>query len=382
MNAHGHPNSAPRVALACPGVGRVQRGFERLFGDLHGVIRNHCDATLFKGGGDESADEKVLRFLPRGGKVLARVPLHRLIGRTPFHVECLSFALALLPHLRSGAFDVVHTIDPPLTRLLYKLREALRLDFRLLYTEGCAMPPADYPPADHIHQISQATLEEAALAGVSRDRMTLIPCGVHPDRFAARASKEQVRARLGIAQDRFVILSVAALNRNHKRTDFLIEEVAALPERALLWLDGSLDHGDPDLVEFARARLGERCLITHVSSDQVGELFKAADVMAHAALFEAFGIAIAEAAISGVPLLVHDSPHFRWLIPNDRCRIDMSESGNLASRLAEIIEDPAQLRSMCDPEDAASRFSWDALGERYAAVYSKVARAAATESAA
>jgi glycosyltransferase involved in cell wall biosynthesis len=329
---------------------------------------------MFKGGGPESEDEKVLRFLPRGGQVLSNIPLHRLIGRTPFHVECLSFALALLPHLRGGRFDVVHTIDPPLTRLLYKLRSLLGLQFRLLYTEGCAMPPGDYPPADHVHQISKVTLEDAARFGIPREKMTLLPCGVHPQRFATSASRDEIRARHGVASDRFVILSVAALNRYHKRTDFLVEEAATLPNNAVLWLDGSLDHGDPDLVDLAKQRLGDRCIISHVRSDEVGELFKAADMMVHAATFEAFGIAIAEAAICNVPLLVHDAPHFRWLVPNDACRIDMSKPGLLSARLAEVIANPALLGGMRDQADALSRFSWDALVQPYVDLYRAVAR--------
>jgi glycosyltransferase involved in cell wall biosynthesis len=369
------PPSPLRIALACPGVGLVQRGFERLFTDLHGVVRTQCDAIMFKGGGSESADEKVLRFLPRGGRVLSNIPLHKLIGRTPFHVECLTFALALLPHLRAGRFDIVHTIDPPLTRLLYKLRAALGLRFRLLYTEGCAMPPGDYPPADHIHQISSVTLEEAAQAGIPREKMTLLPCGVHPERFVTKSSREDIRARHGIHTDSFVILSVAALNRYHKRTDFLIEEVAKLPDNAVLWLDGSLDHGDPDLVDLARQKLGDRCIITHVRSDEVGELFEAADLMVHAATFEAFGIAIAEAAACSVPLLVHDAPHFKWLVPNGACRIDMSKPGLLSARLSEILANRRLLDGMRDRSDALARFSWDALASPYLDLYRSLATA-------
>ena len=108
-----------RVALACPGIGLVQRGFERFFMDIFRLVGTDLELTLFKGGGPETEHEKVLRFIPRGGRMVRLLPVHLLFGRTPLHTECLTFALALLPHLRGGAFDVVHTIDPPLTRVLY-----------------------------------------------------------------------------------------------------------------------------------------------------------------------------------------------------------------------------------------------------------------------
>lgn len=365
-----------RVALACPGVGLVQRGFERLFIDLHGLLRAHCEATLFKGGGNRTDDERVLRFLPRGGAILRQVPLHKLLGgrRTPMHVECLTFALALLPHLVRGRFDVVHTIDPPLARLLFNLRSALGLNFRLLYTEGCAMPPRDYPPADHLHQISSASFHEAVKAGVAASRMTVLPCGVHAGRVATTASREEIRARHGIPAEGFVILSVAALNRKHKRTDYLIEEVSRLPDNAVLWLDGSLDHGEPELVQLARQQLGDRCLVTHVPSGDVAQLFKAADLFAHSATFEAFGIAIAEAAVAGLPLLIHDAPHFAWLIDNDECRIDMTKPGALSDRVGGLLRNRSELQRMRYQQRALARFGWDRLTPRYLELYDRVAR--------
>ncbi|MGE4324298.1 MAG: hypothetical protein AB7E60_14890, partial [Sphingobium sp.] len=193
------PPIAPTIAIACPGVGLVQRGFERLFRDLFDEMRGDFAMTLFKGGGPRSADEIVLPFLARGGAAIRWLPLHRLMGRTPMHAECLTFALALLPHLAGGRYDVVHVIDPPLARLLFHLRRLLGLKFRLLYTEGTAMPPGDYPPCDLIHQISAATLADALAHDVPPAHMRLVPCGYRPGRFVAGADRAALRARHGIA---------------------------------------------------------------------------------------------------------------------------------------------------------------------------------------
>jgi glycosyltransferase involved in cell wall biosynthesis len=203
--------------------------------------------------------------------------------------------------------------------------------------------------------------------------MTLIPCGIDPDRFATAHTRESIRARFGIKPGTFVVLSVAAINRGHKRTHHLIEEVASLQGDVLLWLDGSLDHGDPGLLSLARERLGSRCLITHLPSDEVGQLFRAADCMAHAALFEAFGLSVVEAVASGVPVIVHDAPHFRWLVPNEHCWLDMSTPGVLAARLAELVADRRQLTLLSDAEAARGRFGWDRLAPDYIGLYRRVA---------
>lgn len=363
-----------RIAIASPGVGLVQRGFERLFQDLFDLVRDDADVTLLKGGGPQKPDAKRLRFLPRGGRFLKWVPLHRLIGRTPMHIECLTFALAMMPSLLAGRYDVVHVIDPPLARLLYHLRRLTGARFRLLYTEGTAMPPGDYPPADHIHQISAATFDDAVAHGHNPDAMTVLPCGYSPARFAKTKDRAALRQEYGVPDDAFVVLSVAALNRYHKRTDYLIEEFAGMPEGALLWLDGSLDHGDADLPDIARQRLGDRVRITHVDSDKVGELFGLADIFVHTAGFEAFGIAIIEAAGYGLPVLIHDNAHFRWLIPQDDSRIDMLEDGALVGTLRDLMADLDARAALQVEAFATQTYAWPVLRDDYLALYQRMAQ--------
>lgn len=363
----------PKIAIVCPGIGQVQRGFERLFDDLFRLMRDEFDITLFKGGGARGRREKVLWFARRNGRLLQWLPLHRLFGRTAMHVEAASFALALLPFLILGRYDIVHAIDPSLTRFLYKLRNALGLKFRILYTEGCAMPPADYPPADHMQQIAQVTHQEALARGIPEHYMSLLPCGIYPRRFDSALDKRQLRAARGIDRDVFVILSVAALNRGHKRVHHLIEEAAELPGNFLLWLDGSLDHGEADLIEYARQRLGDRCRISHVASDKVGELYRMADVMVHCSLFEAFGLAIVEAASTGLPVVTHDAPHFRWLLPNPECRVDMTQPGALRRKLEALMSDPEALRAARSDAGTLRRFSWENLRAGYAELYRQTA---------
>lgn len=361
------------MALACPGVGLSQRGFERMFYDLFKLVEHDVDVTLFKGGGPTSAHEKVPVFLPRNGRFLQAVPVHALVGRSAIHAECLTYALGLLPHLWRGGFDVVHCIDPPLTRVLFKLRRLLGLQFRLLYTHGVTMPPGDYPPADHLHHVAVGPHAEALAAGIAADSMTVVPCGFYPERFEVQADRKALRQAHGVPADTFVILSVAALNRGHKRSHHLIDEAAQLEGNFLLWLDASMDQGEPDLVDYARSRLGARCKITHVPSAQVGELYRMADVFAHASVFESFGLSIVEAASTGLPVLIHDAPHFRWLVPQPGAWVDMAAPGALAQRLRALMADPSGLPALQAAEPVRARFSWHSLRPGYGALYHHVA---------
>lgn len=343
-----------------------------MFHDLFRLMEGELDVTLFKGGGAASDRERVLTFLPRNGRFVRTFPIHRLLGRTPIHVECMTFGLSLLPFLRGNHFDVVHCIDPSLARILYKLRRLFGLQFRLLYTHGVTMPPADYPPADHCHHVAERPYLEALGAGIPAGAMTLVPCGFHPERFDAPKSREELRREYGLPADAFVVLSVAALNRSHKRIHHLIDEVARLRGNYVLWLDASMDQGEPDLVAYARSRLGDRCRITHVPSSKVGELYRMADVMAHASVFESFGLSIVEAASAGLPVITHDTPHFRWLLPNPQAWLDMTSPGALASRLSFLMAHPESLRAVQCGEAVRQRFSWNLLRQDYKALYERV----------
>lgn len=358
-----------RVALACPGVGVEQRGFERMMVNLFDLLKDDMDVTLFKGGGARSSRQRRLFFIKRNGKFLKYFPLHKLIRRTPIHVECLTFSIALLWHVVWHGFDIVHCTDPPLARLLYRFRALFGLKFRLLYTEATAMPPSDYPPADHMHQISKITMQQAAQHGISPDYMSLIPIGFYPESFESNAVSSTVREQYGVPEDVFVILCVSALNRTHKRIDYLIDEFASLDREFLLWIDGSMDQGEADLIDYAKERLGVRCRITHVPSAKLGDLFSIADVFVHAATFEAFGLAPVEAAGLNLPVLCHNSPHFRWLLNDTAGAIDMKQAGNLREKVRACMDNRSLLNRYRHGEWVRETYNWRILKDRYLRLY-------------
>ena len=370
---HAQDTSSLKVAMACPGVGLVQRGFERMFRDLFDLLKQDLDVRLFKGGGPSSAQETKLLFISRNGWFLRWFPIHKLVGRTTQHVECFTFAISLLIAIWGKGYDVVHCTDPPLARILYKLRKLFGLKFRLLYTEACAMRPSDCPPADHMHQISKVTFDEAVEFGIPPSYMTVIPLGLYPENFSVEASKKELREKYGLAESTFVVLSLAAINRYHKRTDYLVDEFSAIEGDVLLWIDGSLDQGDPDLIQYTKDKLGDRCRVTLLPTCQVGELFKVADLMVHTSLFEAFGLAMIEGASTALPVLTHNAKHFLWLLDNKDSAIDMSHTGNLSEKLNELKVDRQKLIPMVNDEQVRDRYTWSVLKNDYLNAYSRLA---------
>jgi hypothetical protein len=75
--------------------------------------------------------------------------------------------------------------------------------------------------------------------------------------------------------------------------------------------------------------------------------------------------------------VAHDSPHFRWLVDDPDCLIDMGAAGNLSARLAQLSAGRATLcrRSPERARRARARFDWGSLAPQYVGMYRRVAAA-------
>ncbi len=359
-----------RVALVSIGIGRFQRGFERYFTDLAAAMQQEVDLTLYAGAPGHG------RRVPRGLAALTQLAHRVPVGQVEteyreYKQDCLAYGIALWPELVSGRFDVVHVIDPPLSKLVEKMLPLVPGQLRLLYTNGTAWPVHLCPQRARIHHVQEGSFHQALGAGDPDERNVLVPCGIDAHGFDVATDRATLRARHGVAQDTFVVLVVAAVKRTHKRVDHVINEVEALGGNLLLWIDGKPE--DPELIAQARERLGARCRITYVSSGEVGQLYKMADLMVHAALEESFGLTVVEALSTGLPVLVHDSPHFEWLVGDREPLVDMRVPGALRERIAaawsgqQVNPDVSSVARRA--ASVRLRFDWQQLRQSYCALY-------------
>lgn len=370
--------AGPRVALVCPGTGRERRGYERITADMFLAFKDVVNVTLFKGGGPSGEREVVPGSLRRDGRFLRYLPLHKLIGRTPYHMECLTFATSLAPRLVKGHFDVVFTYDPPMLKLLWWIRRLTGSRFKILFAHGGAFPFPYWPYPDLVLHCSPVPYQQDLDVGVPAEKLALLPIGIWPERFEVTASRTELRRKYEISDSTLVLVSIAALNRSQKRIDHLIAEVARVDGDLLLWIDGSQSFdSDLSLIDLARERLGERCRITHVPSELVGELLAVADVMVVASLLEGFGLSIVEALCSGTPTLTHNSSHFQWLIGQPELMLDMSVPGALAARLETLLTEHGALQAYADKAHFRAKYSWQSLRQEYVDLFRRVALGAA-----
>ena len=366
---------AMKIALVCTGLGNVRRGYEKFTEELFRLLRDDVDITLFKGGGRSAEGEVVIPNLRRDGW-FRHVPFVKSDGyRDAYYYEVLSFGAVLLPHLMSGKYDILHYVDPTLGNLYFHTRSAFRFEFRFktLLTNAIALPPEHCARANYVHHASPVQHGQCLLSGFAEERMALIPLGVNAKAYQSPSDRLDLRRRWDIPQDKFVILAVAAINRGHKRVDYLIEETAKLGPECFLVVVGHLE--DPSLVATAADRLPARHkMITRPLYGEIAELYGLADVAVSASLTEGFGLGIVEAMCSGLPVLTHDNTHFRWLAGQNSCHVDMEQPGALAARLRQLSADREGTRQLGESlrGHACQRFDWSNLKKDYIDMYSRI----------
>lgn len=356
----------------CSGLEHARRGFESFARECFEALRGAegLKIELVKGSGSRAPDEHVAPTLRRDG-VIAR-SLAGPKGARPFRIEALAFAFGLQPLLLAHRPDVVYLSEWDTARALVRLRRMTRLSYRIVFSNGAPVETG-FDGFDLVQELTPAALDWVLERGAERERHTVLPYGFAiPSqlRFVSREARLSLRRRFGLPTDRPVVVSLSALNSSHKRLDYLINEVAALPEtRPFLAMAGEPDRETPPIQSLAAERLGRNgYAFMTLPRDQVNDLLDASDVFVLASLYEAQGRVLVEAMSRGLPCVAHESSVVRFALGKWGRSGDLAVSGTLTRLLSEELSlDPEERRNrgQAGHEHVYERFSWDRLTHRY-----------------
>lgn len=364
-----------RVLFSCTGVGLFNRGIETFFREAFDGLQGipGIETRLLTGAGPRTSSERPVSCLVRTGKIAPL--LGRLAGRSAYAVEQWSSLPGIVAEIRRFRPHVVFTSEANLMFLLRRFRRRIGVPFRVLYSNGGPCHPP-FDRHDFVHQVAPHYREEAIAAGEPPEKHPLVPYGIHvPDQPpVAAVEREAIRRRLGLPSDRPVILSVGWIASEHKRMDYLIGEVAALPEpRPFLQLLGAMDEGSQAILDLARDRLGiGNFAAASVPPEAVAEYYRAADLFVLASLAEGFGRVYLEALAHGLPTIGHRHPVIEYVLGDAGIPGDLSLPGGLTPLLGEGLWEASQpdpSRREARIESVRSRFSWNVLRGDYAAMF-------------
>lgn len=159
--------------------------------------------------------------------------------------------------------------------------------------------------------------------------------------------KAKARAKLGIALDDWVVVSNGQV-QPRKRVDTFLECARQLPDVMFIWIGGIPFKGvaaNYEIMKKLMTMAPPNVLFTGVVSlDEVKQYFHASDVFMMPSEQETFGLAIVEAAASGLPVLLRDIPDYNHTFRAYARLCDSDESFTRAIR--ELRGDPAAMRQL------------------------------------
>lgn len=175
-----------------------------------------------------------------------------------------------------------------------------------------------------------------------RQRLHVILNGISPRTIDV--SRAEARARLGLAEDEIYLLTIGRLSRQ-KGQDTLIRAMTDVSMGNLLIVGaGELRDELEALTE--RLGLSNRVrFIGEVSGSDVALYLKACNVFAFPSRWETFGLAVVEAAASGLPIVASDLDVLREVLTDAggelaTVLVPVDDIASLAAAINEIIAEP------------------------------------------
>lgn len=323
-----------KIALLCSGIGHVLRGHEIFARGLFDLLSDSVEVVLLKGAGPESDREWVIPCVKRSSPHLAQIHLAcspnwalPMQEQERVRIEHETFAYGAIERLLGYQPDVIHCLEQEVCNVLFDNRHLFAHTPKLLFSNGGALAARDLPRCDFVQEHTERNLAYSA-----RDKAFVIPHGVDLQRFKPGVPSD-FRARHGIPSDAFVIISVGAITRTHKRMDYVIREAAAVPG-AWLVIVGQDAADSRDIRELGRELLGNRVVFTRMPNDELPRAYAAADVFVLGSLFETFGIVYVEAMAMGLPVVCCDHDNQRAVVKHGLF-VDMRRPGAVSSLLTQ-----------------------------------------------
>jgi glycosyltransferase involved in cell wall biosynthesis len=218
-------------------------------------------------------------------------------------------------------------------------------------------------------------VEDSRYLGSYREKILVIPNGVDLEEFQTQLSREQCRSRLGLPQDKVIILFFGNLIP-YKAPDVLLRAFARVQEEheevMLLYVGrGPLQ----DELEVLARQLGVEVRFAGYVKDQDKALYyQAADIfcLPSVNLAEAFGIVNLEAMASGLPIVASRLGGIPDIVREGENGI-LFEPGKveeLARALRYLVENPEERERMGQAGKRLVRdYSWEEIARRTEAVY-------------
>ncbi|MGH7255735.1 MAG: glycosyltransferase family 4 protein, partial [Nitrospirales bacterium] len=216
------------------------------------------------------------------------------------------------------------------------------------------------------------------LYGLPRERIAVIPNGVseefRPVSGAVHAS--ELRNRLGIPTDRFILFVGGADPRKNHRTlvKAYAERAAALKECSLV-LVGDAVHTYGDMRAAAREhRVEDRVVYPgRLPVSDLRLLYSNAAVFVFPSIYEGFGMPVLEAMACGAPVITSNTTALPEVAGDAALLVNPEDANAMADAILRVVEDEAFRESLrAKGLERAKQFTWERTARETLALYREV----------
>lgn len=381
----------PSIALVYGGPSQMVRGFSQA------LAQTGAEVTVVTTDANGDVDEAPLN-VPLGQPVSQDNYTVWYFRCSPFRRYKFSIELLRWLWVHAVNYDIahIHALFSPVSSTAAAVLRQRGLPY-LMRPLG-TLDPADLQKKKQLKQLYAAVLEKPNLAGAAAIHFTspqeaavserfgtdtpgiVLPLGVNP--LPEPEMVTDVRDRYGIPSDRPIILYMSRLDPK-KGLDLLMPALMTLQQEGLLfhWVLCGANPQDRDYERTIQNQIQnsslQACttLTGFVAGDLKTDLVKAADLFVLPSYYENFGIAVAEAMLAGLPVVISNQVHI-W--PD----IQQSQSGwicdcdqaSLTAQLREALKSPEerQQRGVNAQHTAQTRYSWTAIAQEAIGIYEAI----------
>jgi len=373
-----------KIALLSSGLGHIKRGIETWTDDLGRELhKRDLDVTVYKGGGSaNTAYEKVVLCIQRmsgfSRSIIKNRPqfLWRLGFGSGYTLEEMTYGWMILPELIIKQYDIIHTQDPEIADFLRVAKNLCLIRSKIILAHGTEESFKFLDNFEYVQHLAPFHKEEMLEHKEKNGNHFAIGNFVDIQLFHP-SNKPDLRGELNIPKDAFVVLSVAAIKKVHKRIDYLIKEMAKISNKKVyLVVAGSRGNQSDELIKMGEELLGHRgVFLSDFPHNRIHEVYAMADIFALCSLKDMMPIALLEAISSGLPALVHQYPVEEWMINSGGEAIDMSKEGELSLCVDRFLDTQfREDKSIKARNHAVKNFSTEVILEQIIDMYEEIVR--------
>ncbi|MDJ0673796.1 MAG: hormogonium polysaccharide biosynthesis glycosyltransferase HpsP [Calothrix sp. MO_167.B42] len=319
---------------------------------------------------------------------------------SPFRRYKFSLDLCKWLNRHVSTYDLahIHALFSPVSSLSAMICRQQQIPY-ILRPLG-TLDPADLRKKKQLKQLYVAILERHNLAGAAAIHFTstqeakisarfgvstkdlVIPLGVNWVDGEENGKDNSIRQQLAIPHGIPLVLFMSRIAPK-KGLDLLIPALEKLLANGLKFhfvLAGS-NPQDPNYETKIRLQIQNSTLRSHstitgfITGESKTALLQGADIFVLPSYYENFGIAVAEAMVAGIPVVISDGVHICQQVRDSESGwVGTTDVNDLVKLLTEALENPQerQRRGLRAKAYALQHYSWNAIARQIIAAYQDI----------